>query len=103
MAALSFPVLIASIPPVTRAFTSATFAATLLYAWLRWQFGLDYNPFIALIPGSSFLYPWTFFTSGLSETSVFEVGILCSSLHSPLNLAAVCCYNHHRASILTLL
>jgi hypothetical protein len=73
MAALSFPVFIASIPLVTRAFTAATVVSTLLYAWLRWQYGLVNNPYLALIPGSSLFYPWTFITSSLVETGLIEV------------------------------
>ena len=75
MATLSFSAFISSIPPVTRVFTVATITFTLLYAWLWWQRGLYYNPYLALVPGSSVIYPWTFFTSGLLETGVIEVNI----------------------------
>ena len=74
MAILSFPAAISSIPPATRAFIAATVASTVLYFWLSWQYTLSYNPYLALIPGSSIFYPWTFFTSSLVETSIIEVG-----------------------------
>jgi hypothetical protein len=73
MATLSLPAAVFSIPPVTRFFLVATLAFTLLYVWLRWQFMLEYNPYLALIPGSSIFYPWTFVTSGLLESTIVEV------------------------------
>ncbi|KAJ7705996.1 eukaryotic integral membrane protein-domain-containing protein [Mycena rosella] len=61
MAILSSPlVFIASIPPVTRGFTVATLVSSLLYAWLRWN-------------GTVLFYPWTFVTSVLVETTIFEL------------------------------
>ncbi|KAJ7925962.1 eukaryotic integral membrane protein-domain-containing protein [Mycena leptocephala] len=54
MAVLPSPLLfIASIPPVTRGFTAATIVSSLFYACL--------------------FYPWTFVTSVLVETSIFEL------------------------------
>jgi len=78
MAVLSSPVLfIASIPPVTRVFTAATFLSSFLYTWLRWR-EVDSAPYLTLVPGSSIFYPWTFVTSALVETSIFEVSVVGS-------------------------
>lgn len=66
--------LVASIPPVTRAFTAATVVTSLLYYWLYWTSG-DALPYLVLVPGSSLFYPWTFVTSALVETTIFEVRV----------------------------
>ncbi|KAJ7040429.1 eukaryotic integral membrane protein-domain-containing protein [Mycena alexandri] len=72
MAVLPSPLLfIASIPPVTRGFTAATIVSSLFYAWLRWS-GTTSTPYLTVVPGSSLFYPWTFVTSVLVETSIFE-------------------------------
>ncbi|KAJ7446472.1 eukaryotic integral membrane protein-domain-containing protein [Mycena galericulata] len=73
MAVLPSPLLfIASIPPVTRGFTAATILSSLVYAWLRWNDTL-YAPYFTVVPGSSLFYPWTFVTSVLVETSIWEL------------------------------
>ncbi|KAJ6621176.1 eukaryotic integral membrane protein-domain-containing protein [Mycena sp. CBHHK59/15] len=73
MAVLPSPLLfIASIPPVTRGFTAATIVSSLFYAWLRWNETV-YAPYLTVVPGSSLFYPWTFVTSVLVETSIFEL------------------------------
>lgn len=65
---------VASIPPVTRAFTAATVVGSLIYYWLWWFSGPEFSvPYLVLVPGSSLLHPWTLFTSAFVETSVFEV------------------------------
>ena len=65
---------VASIPPVTRAFTALTVVSSLLYYALWWTGGDDFSaPYLVLVPGSSAFYPWTFVTSALVETTVFEV------------------------------
>jgi len=64
---------VASIPPVTRAFTAATIVSTLFYYGLWWRFGDDLRvPYLVLIPGHSIFYPWTLFTSALIETGIVE-------------------------------
>ncbi|CAL1695007.1 unnamed protein product [Somion occarium] len=63
---------VASIPPVTRAFTAATVFFSILYYWLYWTTG-DALPYLVLVPGSSIFYPWTFVTSALIETTIFEL------------------------------
>lgn len=76
MAVLSFSPLqlVASIPPVTRAFTVATVVMSLLFYWLWWTDGEGFSvPYLVLVPGSSLFYPWTFVTSALVETGVVEV------------------------------
>jgi len=73
MAVLPSPVtFIASIPPVTRGFTAATVVVSLFYAWLSWN-GTTDTPYLTVVPGSSLFYPWTFVTSVLVETSIFEL------------------------------
>lgn len=65
---------VASIPPVTRAFTAATIVASLVYYWLWWTSDENFSvPYLVLVPGKSLFYPWTFITSAFVETSVFEV------------------------------
>ncbi|KAJ7808223.1 hypothetical protein B0H14DRAFT_2870581 [Mycena olivaceomarginata] len=74
MAVLPSPLLfLASIPPVTRGFTAATVVLSLLYAWLVWTGATVNAPYLTVVPGSSLFYPWTFVTSVLVETSIFEV------------------------------
>ena len=65
---------IASIPPVTRAFTAATVVGSLVYYWLWWTREADFSvPYLVLVPGTSLFYPWTFVTSAFVETTIFEV------------------------------
>ena len=65
---------IASIPPVTRAFTAATVITSLVYYYLWWTNEGEFSvPYLVLVPGSSLFYPWTFVTSALVETTVLEV------------------------------
>ncbi|SJL06197.1 uncharacterized protein ARMOST_09533 [Armillaria ostoyae] len=72
MAVLSSPLLfVSSIPIVTRSFTAATVIFSLFYAWLRWK-DVSSTPYLTLIPGSSIFYPWTFVTSALVETTIYE-------------------------------
>ncbi|KAF7307091.1 Eukaryotic integral membrane protein [Mycena indigotica] len=84
MAVLSSPLhFIAQIPPVTRAFTAGTVFFSLLYAYLSWT-GSLYAPYLVLVPGSSLFYPWTFVTSALVETSIFELVLSLATM--PLSL-----------------
>lgn len=74
MAILGSPLqFLASVPPVTRAWTAATVVSTLFYFWISWKTHNDFIPYLTLVPGSSLFYPWTFLTSALVETSVIEV------------------------------
>ena len=75
MAILSSPVqLITSIPIVTRVFTATTLLCSLFYLYMRWQTGdPHFAPYLTLIPGASYLYPWTLVTSAFVETNIIEV------------------------------
>ncbi|GBE77731.1 hypothetical protein SCP_0106130 [Sparassis crispa] len=64
---------ISSVPPVTRAFTAATVAFSLLYYSLRWTSDSSSTAYLVLVPGSSIFFPWTFFTSAFVETTVIEL------------------------------
>jgi len=73
MAILSSPIqFLASVPPVTRAWTTATIVSTLLYFYVAHTTQNPYVPYLTLVPGSSLFYPWTFLTSGLVEVSLIE-------------------------------
>lgn len=74
MAILSSPVqYITSTPPTTRGLIAGTVLFSLAYIWIQWHDGSATTPYLTLIPGASVFYPWTFFTSGLVETSIIEV------------------------------
>lgn len=74
MAILSSPLqYLAAVPPVTRAWTTATIVSTSFYFWVAWKTHNDYAPYMTLVPGSSVFYPWTFLSSALVETSIIEV------------------------------
>ncbi|KIM70219.1 hypothetical protein SCLCIDRAFT_1207521 [Scleroderma citrinum Foug A] len=74
MAILSTPLqYLTSIPPVTRGFSFATIATSSLYLWIRWTSDTIYIPYLTLVPGSSFFYPWTFVSSALVEVTVIEL------------------------------
>ncbi|KIY51290.1 DUF1751-domain-containing protein [Fistulina hepatica ATCC 64428] len=82
--ALFNPVLfISSIPPVTRIFTAATIAGTVVYTWLHWT-GVESTPYLVMVPGACLWNPWTFFTSALVETSIIE--FLVTILFVPASL-----------------
>ena len=90
MAILSLSAAISSIPPTTRGFIVLTVVFTLLYNWLRWQFALDYNPYLTLVPGSCLFHPWTLLTAGFVETSIIGVGLfrelpVHATSHSPFS------------------
>ena len=74
MAVFSPIQLVTSIPPVTRSFAAATLSLSLFYLYLQWRTGAEPPPpYLALVPGSSLFYPWTFFTSAFVETTIYEV------------------------------
>ncbi|KAE8184754.1 hypothetical protein A4X06_0g6977 [Tilletia controversa] len=93
MGALS---LVSSIPPATRALTGALLFFSSLIAVLRW-FGTDEKlhflafsrndsalqfPWLVIVPGTSFWYPWTLLTAAFCETSLIE--FLVSAISLPL-------------------
>ena len=89
MTILSSPVqYVASTPPVTRAFAAVTVVLSLLYYWVSWSSNDPYAvPYLILVPGTSIIYPWSFFTAGLVETSLIEVcNVICSILGSLMRL-----------------
>ncbi|KAJ8597627.1 DUF1751-domain-containing protein [Rhizopogon salebrosus TDB-379] len=74
MAILSTPLqYISSVPPVTRFFTAATLASSILYFWIRWSTGSVMLPYLTMVPGTSLFFPWTFATSALVEISIIEL------------------------------
>ncbi|KAH7930425.1 DUF1751-domain-containing protein [Leucogyrophana mollusca] len=77
MAILSTPLqYLNSVPPVTRAFTACTVAASSVYLWIQWTSvvtGPAVVPYLTLVPGASLFYPWTFATSALVEISIIEL------------------------------
>ena len=84
MAVLGSPVQIwQSTPVVTRAFTAATLGCSLLYFWLTWQLGIR-TPWLTLIPGESYFFPWVLLTSCLVETTIIEVPLrlICVKIYA---------------------
>jgi len=79
MAILSSPLqYILSTPPATRTFTSLLVLISGVYYWLQWRQPDDRSiPYLTLVPGVSWIYPWTLLTSSFVEKSVIEV---CVSL-----------------------
>jgi hypothetical protein len=75
MAMLGSPMqFIASVPLVTRIWTATTLTLSLVYFYVQWTSFSGYTmPYLTLIPGESYIFPWTLFTSALVETSVIEV------------------------------
>ncbi|KAH9968613.1 eukaryotic integral membrane protein-domain-containing protein [Russula dissimulans] len=74
MAVFSPIQLIASIPPATRLFTSATLFLSLSFLYLQWKNEASYPfEYLALVPTSTIFNPWTFFTSVFLETSIYEL------------------------------
>ncbi|KAE8266716.1 hypothetical protein A4X09_0g5625 [Tilletia walkeri] len=91
MGALS---IVSSIPPATRALTGALLFFSTLIAVLRW-FGTEEKlhvftfsrsdsalkfPWLVIVPGQSFWYPWTLLTSAFCETSLIEFVVSAISL-----------------------
>lgn len=79
MAILSSPLqIVTSTPPATRTFTALLISISLAYYWLQWRASGDWLghpqiPYLTLVPGISWIYPWTFLTSSFVEKSVIEV------------------------------
>ncbi|EPQ28994.1 uncharacterized protein PFL1_03284 [Pseudozyma flocculosa PF-1] len=94
MAVFSASTFVQSIPPGTRILTASLLAFTLLLAFLRLtrtEEGLHFItfsskdsalafPWLVIVPGASWYYPWTLLTAGLCETSFFEFLISLFSL-----------------------
>ncbi|KIJ27384.1 hypothetical protein M422DRAFT_215866 [Sphaerobolus stellatus SS14] len=81
MAVLSSPLQwISSTPPATRTFTALLITTSGIYYWLQWrQFqetsptGQLQVPYLTLVPGTSWIYPWTLLTSSFVEKTVIEL------------------------------
>ncbi|KAF8521288.1 eukaryotic integral membrane protein-domain-containing protein [Gautieria morchelliformis] len=93
MAILSSPIFqyISSTPPATRSFAALLLLLSGTYYWLQWRqpevtpVSLHPSvPFLTLIPGLSWIYPWTFLTSSFVEKTVFE--LIFSLISLPLSL-----------------
>ncbi|KAL9933978.1 hypothetical protein V8E36_007060 [Tilletia maclaganii] len=93
MGALS---LVTSIPPATRALTGALLFFSTFIAILRW-FGTEEKlhfvsfsrsdsalkfPWLVIVPGTSYWYPWTLLTAAFAETSLIE--FIVSAISLPL-------------------
>src|ERR1700761_1072292 len=78
MAILSSPwQYIASTPPATKAYSFLLLALSAIHFALLFVVphddGRPFTPWLTVIPGTSFWYPWSFFTASFVETSVIEV------------------------------
>lgn len=94
MAVINLASFISSIPVATRSMTAALLGFSLLLAFLRVtmteegihliSFSRDDSavafPWLVIVPGSSFWYPWTLVTAAFCETSFFEFIISIISL-----------------------
>lgn len=94
MAVINFASFISSIPIATRSMTAALLGFSLVLAFLRISmteegihvisFSRDDSavafPWLVIVPGSSFWYPWTLLTAAFCETSFFEFIISIISL-----------------------
>ena len=89
MAVLSSPLqYISSTPPATRSFAALLILISGAYFWLQWHqpeaalvSSHPLAPYLVLIPGLSWIYPWTFLTSSFVERSVIEVCFFKSFHH----------------------
>ncbi|CBQ68846.1 conserved hypothetical protein [Sporisorium reilianum SRZ2] len=87
MAVFSLSTLLQNVPPGTRLLTGALLAFTTLLFLLRLRTGLGFGtisavqfPWLVIVPGASFWYPWTLITSSFCESSVLEFLVSIVSL-----------------------
>jgi len=81
MAVLSSPLQWISLtPPATRTFTALLIVMSGTYYWLQWRHPEVASirerpqiPYLTLVPGISWMYPWTLLTSSFIEKSVIEL------------------------------
>lgn len=81
MAILSSPLqYISSTPPATRSFSALLVFISGCYYWLQWRQpetslvpANQSFPYLTLVPGLSWVYPWTLLTSSFVEKTVIEV------------------------------
>lgn len=89
MAVINMASFISSVPVATRSMTAALMGFSFVLAVMRLtmtETGLHIIsfsredsavafPWLVIVPGSSFWYPWTLLTSAFCETSFIEVGL----------------------------
>lgn len=87
MAVFSLSTLVQNTPPATRALTATLLALSSLLFILRLRTGLGFStasavqfPWLVIVPGSSFWYPWTLIVSSFCESSIFEFLVSIVSL-----------------------
>ncbi len=87
MAVFSLSTLLQNVPPGSRALTAALLAFSLLLFFLRLRTGLGFGtasavqfPWLVIVPGASFWYPWTLLTSSFCESSILEFLVSIVSL-----------------------
>lgn len=86
MAILSSPwQYIASTPPATKVYSFLILALSAIHFALLFVVphddGRPFTPWLTVIPGTSFWYPWSFFTASFVETSVIEVSTSAHHRH----------------------
>ncbi|KAJ1019194.1 hypothetical protein NDA18_006338 [Ustilago nuda] len=89
MAVFSLSTLLQNVPPGTRSLTGVLLAFSTLLFFLRLRTGLGFGtasavqfPWLVIVPGASFWYPWTLITSSFCESSILE--FLVSIISLPL-------------------
>ena len=87
MAVFSLSTLLQNVPPGTRVLTAALLAFTTLLFFLRLRSGLGFGtvsavqfPWLVIVPGASFWYPWTLITASFCESSILEFLVSVVSL-----------------------
>ncbi|PWZ02454.1 DUF1751-domain-containing protein [Testicularia cyperi] len=89
MAVFSISTLVQNVPLGTRILTGSLLSFSILLFVLRFQTSTGFSmssatgyPWLVIVPGASFWYPWTLLTAAFCETSIFE--FLVSVISLPL-------------------
>ena len=78
---------LSNIPPITKATVISTFLLSLLCAAFRYRLYMSQSltsteqitneqlvvPFLTVVPATSYLFPWTFFTASFVQLNIFSV------------------------------
>ena len=87
MAVFSLSTLLQNVPPGTRILSAALLALSTLLFLLRLRTGLGFStlsavqfPWLVIVPGASFWYPWTLITASFCESSILEFLVSIVSL-----------------------
>lgn len=87
MAVFSLSTLLQNTPPATRALTGTLLTLSIFLFVLRLRTGLGFGvdsavqfPWLVIVPGASFWYPWTLIVSSFCETSILEFLVSIVSL-----------------------